>query len=291
MTTSVTDLSLEAKATRWGEALIASAITRRPVEYIANSTYNEALDFLPQEHIDTNEIAHVGWVGMGIGSDYMQSIPHPITGDVIENPTKYIHSNEDAVPFIIMPYVLREEGKDNLSKTERDKLSGRCVMIINGKRYIAYTLRSAELSNDKVTINKVTTDSTGNIIGNEPLEPSQRPLKPVRDPNFVGQAASTNEYLQIRSSISISLTPNDISEILNVAAIMFGATDIEITEFSIVGGINKSHVVVDGGTNITYDEVIGAQSTHFSPVSFSAAQRVDVGVDITFQIGQSLPMA
>lgn len=291
MTTSVTDLSLEAKPTRWGEALIASAITRRPIDYIANSTYNEALDFLPLEHMGTNEIPFIGWVGMGIGSDYMKALPHPITGDVIENPTKYIHSNEDAVPFIAMPYVLREEGKDNLSKAERDKLSGRCIMTINGKRWVAYMLRAAEITNSKVTINKVTVDSDGNVIGNDPLEPSQRPLNPVRDPNFVGEAPSTNEYLQIRSSVELSLSPSDLSELINVANIMFGATDIEITEFSIVGGISKSHVVVDGSTNITYNEVIGAQSTHFSPVSFSAAQRVDVGVDITFQIGQSLPMA
>ena len=291
MTTTVTDLSLTAKSTRWGSALVGAAITQRPLDYVANSTYNEHLDVLPLDHIGTNKIPVIKYIGMGIGSDYMTSIIHPLNGAVIDNPTKYIHSNEDAIPFLPFPYIMRVIGEDDLSITERAKFAMRGIIEINDVSYAAYYLKQAEATNDKVTIEVVTTDTSGNVTDVSALEPSTAPLTPVRDTTFSGESDSTNEYLQIRSTLTLSLSPADVSEILNCAAIMFGVNDIEITEFAMVGGIDVTSVVVDGNSNISYTEAIGAQTTHFSPVSFSAAQRLDVGIDIEFKLGQSLAMA
>ncbi len=288
---SVSDLSLEAKATRWGEAVVASAITQRPIDYIANSTYNEHLDVLANEHIGTTKIPVIKYIGLGIGSDYMEKIIHPITNAVIDNPNKYIHSNEDAIPFIPFPYIMRKLGEDDLSKEERAKFALRAIITIKGQKYVAYFLKRANNTNDKVKLEKVTTNSNGEVIKVDPLDPSTRPLEPVRDPDYLGETPSSNEYLKVRSTLGLSLTPSEISEIINCAAIMFGVNDIEITEFSMVAGIEHSTVVTDGNTNITYDEVIAAQSTHFSQVSFSAAQRVDVGIDIEFKLGQSMSLS
>lgn len=288
---SVTDLTLESKATRWGEAVAAASLTKRPINYIPNSTYNEHLDILPNAHMGTNEIPSVQWVGMGVGSDYMKNLIHPIGKDVISNPTNYIHKNSDAIPFIPMPYAMRKEGEDDLPTALRNTLSNRALMIVDGVRYWGWFLKAVEKTSDKVGIDVVTTDGGGNVIETKPLEPSVDPLNPKRDPNFVGESGSSNEYLQVRSPILLSLSPGDISEILNAASILFSSSDIEITEFSLVAGIPKSHVVTDGGRSITYTEVIGAQSTHFSKLSFGAAQRVDVGVDIGFKIGHSMPIS
>lgn len=288
---SVQDLTLEAKATRWGEAVTAAAMRQRPIDYIANSTYNEYLDVLPNAHFETEKVPVINWVGLGIGSKYMSSIVHPLNSAVIDNPAYYIHSNEDAIPFIPFPYVMRKVGSDDLSTTERARYAMRAIIVIEGVQYVAYYLKAAEATSDKVAITVVETDGSGNLVDTNPLEPSTAPLNPKRDSSYLGESTSSNEYLQVRAPLTLSLTSSDISEILNCAAIMFGETDIEITEFSMVAGISYDNTVTDGGSNISYSEVIAAQSTHFSPVGFSAAQRLDVGIDIEFRLGQSMSMS
>ncbi len=284
----ITDTKLEAKATRWGEAMGVAALTQTACDYILMTTYNEHLDVLPDAHIGTTLIPHVGWFGIGIGSDYMSTLTDPISGDIVENTTKYIHSNEDAIPFTSMPFVARKVGEDDLSAEERSKLGMRSIHEVDGVNYVLYWLKAAEVTTDKVTIEVVTKDTAGIITDVSELEPSADPLNPVKDANYLGEEVSSNSYIRVRGVRKLSLSPSDVAELLNVAAILYGKTDIDITEFALVGGIEQEQVVVDGSTNITYTEVIGAQGGYFSPVSFSASARLDVGIDLTFKMGQSL---
>lgn len=284
----ITDFSLESKATRWGEAILASAATQIPIDYVVNSTFNEKYDVLASDHIGTTSIPVIKWIGLGVGSDYMAQLTHPTSGAVIDNPTPYIHSNEDAIPFIPFPFLMRKEGEDDLTSTERAKYAMRYTVTIDGISYVCYMLRRVDVTNDKVTSKVVTVNGNGEITDISPLEASTAPLNPTRDKNYTGESSSSNEYLRVRAPLALTLDPSDIAELINCANIIFGASDIEITEFALVGGISKTTAVVDGTNNIGYTEVIGAQTTHFSPVSFSASQRLDTGISVEFKIGQSM---
>lgn len=285
---SITDTTFEAKATRWGEVISAAAATGRPIEYIPNSTYNEHLDVLPDAHIGTNKIPTIKWLGLGVGSDYMKQLTVPTSGAIVETPTGYIHNNMDAIPFLPFPFAMRREGDDNLPANLRARLAGRSKMVVDGENWIGWFLSQCDDTASKVEITKVTTDDDGNEVSVVPLEPSSKPLNPSRDPNFVGEAPSSNEYIRVRSPINLTLTPTDMAELANCASILFDTSDIEISEFSIVGGIPQPHVVQDAGTNISYTEVIGAQSAYFSSMGFEIAKRISVGAEFEFQLGVSM---
>jgi len=282
------DLSLDSKTTRWGEAMIASAITQKPIDYIASSTLNELLDTLPTEHIDTDEVPKIGWTVIGIGSTYMESVSNPLTKKVSQTPTSYDHSNKHAVPFDILPYVMRKSGSDDLTNAERAKLGLMTVKEVDGVNYNCYFGRTLDSTNDKVTIDVVTTDDSGNVTGESSLEPSTEAIYPTADASYTGEVTSSNEYLRIRAPITQSLSASEVEEIINCAEILLGRSDITITEFGIVGGIEKQNTFIDGDTSISYTEIIGAQCAYFSELSFSTEARRDIGITIDFNIGQSM---
>lgn len=270
--------------TIYGVALQTALNQRLPHAIKENSTLNELFNIEAGVMPGNNDTPAVRYVAIGTGG-------HGFEIDTDGTPYQVLkqHAATDAACFKHIPFVLRELNND-LSPTERPKYALRKEVTYNGARYVAYFLRRMDLANSTVEMRRKTVNPDGTIT-TEPFVPTSSNLNPT--PTELENGSNNDlvaEYVVASSVQKLEFTAADISELINVANIMFGKpARAIISEIALVSGVDRVIQVQSGANTIQFNEVIGAQVSTFIGQIILAAHLRD-GVTITLDMGSMEPL-
>lgn len=258
-------------------------LLKLPFVLTPKTTLNEALNILATTEPQSTDMPIMKYLAIGNGGHTMKmgangvSIPEPIQ-----------HRPSDANLFNQLPFVLRTAAND-LTISQQANYALRTTVTYNGTSYIAYYLKRIDLSAVSATMNynavaSGVTTTTSFVPNTTNLNPTPPAL------NSSGVNIVTGDYLTASALLSIPLTSFDVSELLNVANIIYGSPDYAIiSEMALVSGIDKVISVVNGSTTYNFNEVFAAQvATFFS--SFHSMQFSTSGLTLSFDVGATEPM-
>jgi len=226
-----------------------------------NTTLNEKFD-IDRDSADPNDKYLTRYLTIGVGGN-----------KVLNNTSGYTYSNHspiDAALFEHIPFIMRETSI-GLSAEEKAKYRFRKVVTIDGVEYEQYFLKV--IDDLDITTNTYTINNSANVDNaNLTIFDTETPklLNPVpREPiNDIGAGVL---FVSKIVKIAFRLTYSELTELQNVLTLLYGTTDLPITEIGICNGIGKNidgvdkvlnaqvffHVGVDIKTNLTYDPNVG----------------------------------
>lgn len=269
--------------TVWGLLLQAAALQQTPLQYYEHSTMNEKLDIQAGVYPPNGVYPKLAYYALGIGG-----LKATLDTSGLMSFDNYQHQVSDAMPFNIVPMVLREITND-LTVTERANYGLRKRLTINGTAYYAYYLRRLNLTGIKPTINKkVVSNGVATIT---PWTPDSSVMNPEpTDYTATDAAIMDGTYLMVNSPNTIQLELWEITELLNVGEILYGdAAKMNIGEVCLVSGVDKAVNVDSNGSTVTFNEVIAAQVNDFIPAMVPLAQ-VNNEFTMTIDLGGGEPM-
>ncbi len=266
--------------TVYGSALQTAMFLGVPHEIKDHSTLNELFGIqvgvLPLDTVYPRvQFFHIGNGGHRYvtGADtipYAKSVPHRPKDAGLYKPT---------------PFVLRAVNQD-LTPVERAKYALRRTEIHNGDSYFAYYLKRIDVDNVNIAMqNRVVEDG---VVTSTDFEPTPGDLTPTPpDISNVGSNDLTAEYMTVSALLSIGLTQNDCTELLNVALIMRGDDNYAIiSEIGLCSGVDK---VISLPDLSNFKEAIAVQIVShveaMHQVKFTAS-----GITGVFDVGTNEPL-
>lgn len=244
--------------TIYGATLLSELLLGLPHVHVANTTLNERFDVFPNVTPSNGQMPTLHYLGIGVGGHrHMVGAENQPYNDPIE------HDPADAAAYRPIPFILREVG-DDLSPAERQRYAMRRLETYNGVNYIAYYLRRLSLDQVRpvMTIN-VPQESTGTtkpVIKQDPFVPTGANLNPTAPAIPPGSTISTDgSYLSASAVLNVSLSEQEVEEILNVARIKWGNEKLAVvSEMQLVAGVDQVMSSTIGGSQVNYIEAIEA---------------------------------
>lgn len=252
-----------------GSRILAGLQQGKPFSHVANTTLNEALGINAGVMPTDGDTPRVRYYGIGInghinragtdGGQYTQARQH--------NP-------DDFGMYQQIPFLLRSPNED-LTPAERTAYGLRKIITINGENFIAYYLKRLTISADPVKMfhNTVVDGVTTTV----PFVPTNANLHPQpTDPAAVNVVSTNGTYLTTSAMVDLEFDANDVTELKEVARIMFGdEVRALISEIALVAGCDRTMSVTDPGQSaFNMNEVVMAQIvTHITglwPVAFTS---------------------
>lgn len=252
-----------------GSRTLAALQQGKPYTPVPFSTLNEALgihaNVMPTEG-DTPRVryyaigmkGHVNRQGAD-GGHYTQAVQH---------------SPDDFGLYAQLPFLLRSPN-DDLTPSERTNYALRKIITVNGENFIAYYLKRIPIDNEPVKMlhHTVIDGQTVSV----PFVPDNSNLHPQpRDPAAVGAITTNGTYLTTSSLMAIHFDSYDVTNLIEVAKIMFGNPERAlISELALVAGSDRTLSVTDPGQSaFNMVECVQAHiTTHITglwPVAFQA---------------------
>lgn len=255
-----------------------------PITKLAYTTLNERLSIQNTAAVAATDRPTFGYYCIGDKGHYSVAVSD---GDVIIEPAA--HEAGDFAPFNMIPFVLRTE-TDDLSTSEMASYALRRQETYDGVNYFAYYLKRVDLTGltPKITETK-TVDGTTTTTD---YTPNNSNLYPTRSTLTTSTATTTSsDYLSVTLTVDIPFTENDVSELNNVASIIYGNQKRAIiSEIGLVTGIDRTVTTSGSGSaQITMNEAIYAQVitwlSTYRQMSFD-----NQGFTITLEMGANEPM-
>jgi len=196
------------------------------------------------------------------------------------------------IPFVVVP-AIRAGGFNDLSVQERSKYRLRKKITVNNAlgnpvSYYAYYLKTLTPTNFIIN-NTVLHAVNGEIDSAEEYIPTANDLNPtpVNDSDIVTTVMNGKHFL-ISGNFTITLTPNEVSNILEACAIIYGNESYAtLSEIGIVSAYDEVYSS-PYGDNITYTEARTAQIQVFSDI-FQILQPTSTEVSLNFGLKKSIP--
>lgn len=270
--------------TIYGSLLQTVKLLGLPFSKKTNSTLNEKFGIQADAVPSISDMPNVQYYVIGNGGHRMS-----VGTDGIAKPEPIQHRATDAALFHHLPFVLREPQND-LAAADRANYGLRREETWNGLRYIAYYLKRIPLST-VVADMEYKSVQDGNTI-TSPFAPDSsnlNPTPPALSPSGVNVV--TGDYTTATAKVSLALTAADVTELLNVAKVIYDDEDYAIiSEIGLVSGVDKVITTTGvGAATISFNEVICAQVVShintFFPLRFSSN-----GTEILLDVGSTEPM-
>ncbi len=199
------------------------------------------------------------------------------------------HKATDAALFKHLPFALRTIDND-LTSTERANYALRKEVVYNGTTYIAYYLRRIDMTG---VVSEIDYRSVLNgVITSTPYVPSIGSLSPVPAIiNNTGVNVLAGDYITTTAMVTVSFSPEDIAELLNVANIIYANEDYAIiSEIGLCSGVDKViNITSAGGGSFNFNEAIGVQIISFIS-SMHIAKYTTAGIEKFLDIGCNEPI-
>lgn len=254
-------------------------LLNKPYTLVPNTTLNELFNIQAGVNVPTNQYPSLGYLAIGNGGHTMAT-----AADGLSYPQLYNHSPTDCalinhIPFIMVP------ANNDLSSADRANYAMRVPMTVNGVNYIAYYLLKLDLSNVSIQVlsNTVNNGTTTSVPWN-PTTANLHPVPTVAD--STGAVETSGQYVSVQAVITVSLQASDITNIMNVAQILFNTPNLAIiSEAALVAAyplqVNTS---VPGGGTLTYNEAIAATICS-SMSAFYSLPSLNDNLTLTFDVG------
>ncbi len=252
--------------------------------HIDNTTLNEKFDIQAGVMPANNVVPTLGYFCIGMGGHRnmtgAESQPYP---------EEIKHSPSDAALYRHLPFLLREMGND-LTTAERQRYAMRKLVTINGTSYIAYYLRRLSKTGAvPQMLYNVPNDTGGETITNfVPTGSNLNPTAPAISPT--GVVTTDGSYLSASSTLSLSFSESDVSELLEVGRIMFdNPKQVVISEFGLVAGVDQVVTSSVATGSVNYIEAL--QATVIAHITaFYAMAYQNQGLDHTLEVGAIEPL-
>lgn len=201
------------------------------------------------------------------------------------------HQSTDAAGFSMFPFVLRLPAND-LAAADRAKYGLRRLEVHNGTTYVAYYLKRIDFTGAAVLYKYTTVNSDGSTTVTNYV-PTQANLNPVPQAlSSTGVNKPTGDSVTASTTLDLSLSADDCTEILNAATIIYNDERYAIlTNIALVSGVDATLASPSGvgADQIQMLEVTAAQVTHFYN-TFQAITYDKSGVTISLNVGSTEPL-
>lgn len=244
--------------TVYGSYLQSCQLLGLPFALATNSTLNEKFEVQAGVLPNSGVLPTCGYFAIGNGGHKLSVtnglyIPEPIQ-----------HLTTDAALYNHLPFVLREPAND-LTTAQQALYGLRVSEVHNGINYIAYYLKRINFTGVAVSMQYKTVNADGTVT-TSPFQPDTGNLNP-QPPSLspTGVNVVTGDYVMASAPVPITLTADDVTEILNVANIIYGDPNAAIvSEIALVSGVDKTIAVGGSGQpTFNFKEVIAAQVDTF----------------------------
>lgn len=270
--------------TVYGSYLQSCQLLGLPFALATNSTLNEKFGVQAGVLPNSGVLPTCRYFAIGNGGHKLSVtnglyIPEPIQ-----------HMTTDAALYNHLPFVLREPSND-LTQAQQANYALRVQEVHNGVNYIAYYLKRIDFTNVAASMQYKTVNSDGSIT-TTPFVPTTANLNPT-PPNLspTGVNVVTGDYVMASAPVPITLTADDVTEILNVANIIYGDPNAAIvSEIALCSGVDK--VISVGGSgqpSFNFNEAIAVQVDSFIN-TFYALNFSQDGVDNIVDCGAVEPL-
>lgn len=265
--------------TAYGSNLQASQLLGIPVKILPNTTLNEKFNIQSGIAISTTDVPKMRYAAIGNGGHRLT-----VGASGIPLPEPLQHSPTDAALFNHIPFVLRELTND-LSAQDRLKYALRRIETHDTTTYVAYYLKRLDYTDVVTALNYKSV--TNGVTTTTPFLPTSTNLSPTPAATSpVGANLTTGDYVTSSAKIPFSLSEADVTELINVAVIIYGlAAYAIISEVALVSGVDKL-ITASSSNNgsFSFNEVIGAQVVSFME-GFYALNFTNTGLDLVLEVG------
>lgn len=280
MTTNPAVIRDNVTPTLWGGMAQSALNTGIPNNIMTLTTLNEKFDIQAGVMPPQNSFQTFGYFAIGNGAHYSEVGK----GGVSKNKFR-VHKATDGALFNQLPFVLREINND-LSPAQRARYAFRREEVHNGNRYYAYYLRRIDKLN--LTIEAWYTTIKDGVPTTTKYVPDSSVLNPK--PDDIGPPVQAlADKVSSSSVIDLSLTADDVAELVNVCNIIYGDPDYAIvSELATVMAVDRD-VTVSSGTAGTFNfrEAIAAQVSAF--VNFyQDLNSANNGIELNVDVGRSI---
>jgi len=259
-------------------------LSELPFELKPYTTLNERFNIQSGVQPVVGEMPKLGYMAIGNGGHKMV-----VGAGGLTKPEPIQHLATDACAYNPLPFVLRLPTED-LTPVERANYALRKEVIYSGTTYVGYYLRRIDFTGvlASMELRTVGDDGTTTVT---PFVPDNSNLNPVpQDVDSSGVNLTTGQYVSASAKVAIEITPWEVSELTNVAKVMYDDEDFAIiSEIELVTALDKMVSVSGPSGSFNFNEVIAAQvASHiaaFYPVRFSQQ-----GLQIYLDIGASEPL-
>lgn len=270
--------------TVYGSYLQTCMLTGVPFSKIANTTLNEKFSIQADAVPNAGEIPKMRYFAIGNGGHQFT-----VGADGVAKPEPVQHRATDAALFKHLPFVLREPTND-LAAADRANYGLRREETWNGLRYIAYYLKRIPMADvvpgmEYKTVADGTTTTTAFVPDSSNLNPTPPDL------SSTGVNVVSGDYTVATAKVGLSLSATDVTELLNVAQVIFGDPNAAIiSEIAMVAALDRSVQVAGvGGAMFAFNEAVVAQVVShinsFFPLRFS-----NNGVELLLDVGATEPL-
>lgn len=262
--------------------LQTTLLLNTPFVLAPNTTLNELYGI--QASVQPIRTPTLGYFAIGNGG---HRVTVGVNGIPLTNPIQ--HSAEDSALYNGLPFVLRPISND-IDTVSQANYALRRIETHAGNQYIAYYLKRLPLST-VIPVMQITSVTNG-VKTTTSFVPTSANLNPTPPAlSNTGVNLVSGDYVAASAEVDISLTANDVSELLNVATIIYGDPNYAIiSEIALCSGVDK---VVQSATYnnalIPFNEAIAVQCLSFVNCMFALAFN-NSGVDLLLNCGATEPL-
>lgn len=198
------------------------------------------------------------------------------------------HRATDSALYGQIPFVLRPITND-ISQVARQNYCLRREEVWDSVRYAAYYGRRIDFTNTVPQMQLKTVNSDGSET-TTPFVPSSSNLNPT-PPSITSTGVNTvdGSYVAAVAALSLIITEDDATELLNVAKVIYNDQDLAIlSEILLLTGTDKVVSVTSSAGNFTMNELIVAQAAAFVPAMVPVVFN-NTGTTIALNIGATEP--
>lgn len=248
-----------------------------------HTTLNEKFNVAVDAILQPKENPAIKYVTIGNGAHTVGVDP-----DGFAYVKSYLHKPSDMALFNHIPFVCREIDND-LNEAERLKYRIRVLTYIKGIPYVLYYAKVLDMSeSDPIMSRNTVIDGITTTLD---FTPTLDNLSPIPSELVEeGINTTTGDYLSTLSICKLTLTPEEVQEIITACTILYGNQRYAIiSELGVCSGIDKTVPGNFNGTSLNYTEVAACQLFAISSCFYQMNQSQE-GISIYINVGAVEPL-
>lgn len=264
-------------------ALQTAQYLNKPLEIKANSTLNQKFDIQASVAISSDDRVAMRYATIGNGGHRFI-----VGAEGVSRPEPVQHLPRHTALYNHLPFVLRLPNND-LDPTARAKYRLRRHEIHDGQTYVAYYLKTLDLSNTQPQLELRSVNN--GVVTSTPFTPTLSDMNPT--PPAIGNngaLVTTGDYVASTAKVAFTMDSLEVDELLNVANILYGDDNYAIvSEIGLCSGVDRVVTGDFNGSSSTYTEAIGVQVCTFVD-QFIAAKFTNKSISLNFDVGSVEPL-
>jgi hypothetical protein len=271
------------QTTIWSSLLQTTSHLNVPFTLLPSSTLNEKLNIQAQVVLTPTERPGLRYLCIGNGGH--RSVVGVNGFALIDG---IDHEADHAAMYKQIPFVLRALDND-LSAADRAGYALRNQIVIDGRNYIAYYAKRINTTAVTVNLKKtVVADGISTTTDYVTSAANLNPVPPVM--SNTGSISTSGEYLSTSSILSIPFNEKDVTELINVAKLMYNDERYAvISEFAFCTGVDRNVQIDTLGGSTSFKEAVGVQIATFVTAHYELIFNTK-GFDFRIEAGAVEPL-